>query len=54
MTDIEGVKVDSQLVSHLTGTDAENYIRNKIIVGGMIPKVESALAALNREYKKSI
>jgi acetylglutamate kinase len=52
MTDIEGVKVNGQLVSHLTGNDAENYIKNKIIVGGMIPKVESALAALESGVQK--
>jgi acetylglutamate kinase len=52
MTDIEGVKVNGQLVSHLTGTDAENYIKNKVIVGGMIPKVESALAALDSGVQK--
>jgi acetylglutamate kinase len=52
MTDIEGVKVNGQLVSHLTGNDADNYIKNKIIVGGMIPKVESALAALESGVQK--
>ena len=52
MTDIEGVKVNGQLVSHLTGNDAENYIKNEIIFGGMIPKVESALAALKSGVQK--
>ena len=52
MTDIEGVKANDKLVSHLTGTDAENYIKNKVIVGGMIPKVESALAALESGVQK--
>jgi acetylglutamate kinase len=52
MTDIEGVKANNKLVSHLTGIDAENYIRDKVIVGGMIPKVESALAALESGVQK--
>jgi acetylglutamate kinase len=52
MTDIEGVKANDKLVSHLTGNDAENYIRDKVIVGGMIPKVESALAALESGVQK--
>ena len=52
MTDIEGVKANGKLVSHLTGTDAENYIKDKVIIGGMIPKVESALAALESGVQK--
>lgn len=52
MTDIEGVKANGELVSHLTGTDAEIYIRDKVISGGMIPKVESALAALKSGVQK--
>jgi acetylglutamate kinase len=52
MTDIEGVKANGKLVSHLTGTDAENFIKDKVIIGGMIPKVESALAALESGVQK--
>jgi acetylglutamate kinase len=52
MTDIEGVKANGELVSHLTGSDAEIYIRDKVISGGMIPKVESALAALKSGVQK--
>jgi acetylglutamate kinase len=52
MTDIEGVKANGKLVSHLTGTDAGNFIKDKVIIGGMIPKVESALAALESGVQK--
>jgi len=52
MTDIEGVKANGKLVPHLTGTDAGNFIKDKVIIGGMIPKVESALAALKSGVQK--
>jgi acetylglutamate kinase len=52
MTDIEGVKANGKLVSHLTGTDAGNLIKDKVIIGGMIPKVESAMAALESGVQK--
>jgi len=52
MTDIEGVKVNDKLIPHLTGLDAENLIKENIITGGMIPKVESALSALESGVQK--
>jgi len=52
VTDIEGVKADGELLSHLTKSQAEDYIQNKVITGGMIPKVESALSALQSGVKK--
>ncbi|MBX3009563.1 MAG: acetylglutamate kinase [Melioribacteraceae bacterium] len=53
VTDIEGVK-DNQgnLISHLTQSEAQEMISNGIISGGMIPKVESALAALDSGVQK--
>jgi len=52
MTDVEGVKINNHLISHLTKEDAENFIRDKIINGGMIPKVESALDAIDKGVQK--
>ncbi|MCL6096976.1 MAG: acetylglutamate kinase [Bacteroidetes bacterium] len=52
MTDIEGVKANGSLISHLTESTAENYIKEGIISGGMIPKVESALASLESGVQK--
>jgi len=52
MTDIEGVKANGSLISHLTQSNAEKYIREGIISGGMIPKVESALASLESGVQK--
>lgn len=52
MTDIEGVKMGDELISHLTHSEVEKYISNGIISGGMIPKVESALQALDSGVQK--
>ena len=54
MTDVEGVKINGDLVSHLTQLDVEKYIANGTISGGMIPKVESALSALESGVQKDI
>ncbi|MEG8946545.1 acetylglutamate kinase [Rosettibacter firmus] len=52
MTDIEGVKAGNNLISHLTKSDAEKYISDGTISGGMIPKVTSAISALNSGVQK--
>ena len=52
MTDIEGVKAEDGLIPHLNKDDAEKFIRNGIINGGMIPKVESALDAIDKGVQK--
>jgi acetylglutamate kinase len=52
LTDIEGVKINSELVSHLSQNEAEKYIADGTISGGMIPKVESALSALESGVQK--
>ena len=52
LTDIEGVKINGELVSHLTQLDVEKYIANGTISGGMIPKVVSALSALESGVQK--
>jgi acetylglutamate kinase len=52
MTDTQGVKINSNFVSHLTRSEVENYIKNGTINGGMIPKVKSALDALEAGVQK--
>jgi acetylglutamate kinase len=52
LTDIEGVKASGNLIPHLTQTDVQNFIKNGTISGGMIPKVESALSALEAGVQK--
>lgn len=52
ITDIDGVKINGKLASHLTQYEAEKYISDGTISGGMIPKVESALSALESGVQK--
>jgi acetylglutamate kinase len=47
LTDVQGIlDVDRRLVSTLTRKDAERLIKEGVIEGGMLPKVESSLRAL--------
>lgn len=49
LTDVEGVYLGEKgasLASKLTAQEVKEYIQRKIIQGGMIPKVESCLKAL--------
>jgi acetylglutamate kinase len=47
LTDVEGIKgSDGHLVSTLTRKDAERLVQDGVIDGGMLPKVESSLRAL--------
>src|SRR6267378_1226052 len=47
LTDVQGIlDVDRRLVSTLTRKDAERFIKDGVIDGGMLPKVESSLRAL--------
>jgi acetylglutamate kinase len=52
MSDTEGVIINGNLVPHLTEKQILDFIKNGIINGGMIPKVESALNALNAGVNK--
>ncbi len=52
LTDIEGVKINGALVPHLSQNDAGKYIADGAISGGMIPKVKSALSALESGVQK--
>ena len=47
LTDVQGIRDrDGRLVSTLSRTDAERLMSEGVIDGGMLPKVESALRAL--------
>ncbi|OON97877.1 MAG: acetylglutamate kinase [Epulopiscium sp. Nele67-Bin005] len=52
LTDVEGVLRDKDdpttLISHLSKKDAHQYIKDGIINGGMIPKVECCLEAIEK------
>ena len=54
VTDVDGVlDKDNKLISSVDGKDIKNMIDSGDIQGGMIPKVECALDALNNGVKKS-
>lgn len=57
LTDIEGVYRDfndkSSFISSLTATEAKAYIKDGVIAGGMIPKVEACLKALSAGANKT-
>lgn len=52
LSDIEGILVNRKLISTLTREQAEQYIRDGAIFGGMIPKVQSAFATLDTGVNK--
>ncbi|MFS0782900.1 acetylglutamate kinase [Bacillus sp. 1P06AnD] len=46
VTDVKGVLHEGKLIESLTAEEVERLIREKVILGGMIPKVQTALKAL--------
>ena len=53
LTDVEGVKVDDTLASTLTDKEVPKLIKDDIISGGMIPKVNCCLDALKSGVHKT-
>jgi acetylglutamate kinase len=51
VTDVEGIKAEGALIDNLDDEKASAYIQDGTISGGMIPKVESALAAIRQGVK---
>ena len=55
MTDIDGVYIDitdpSTLLSSITVEETKEYISKGIVYGGMIPKLECCVAAINKGAK---
>lgn len=47
ISNVEGVLVDDKLVNNLTSEQAQAYIADETIYGGMIPKVQTALDVLS-------
>jgi len=55
LTDVEGV-LDSEkkLIPSISVTQAESMMNNKIITGGMIPKIETCLATVEAGVKAAV
>jgi acetylglutamate kinase len=47
VSNVPGVLRDQELLPHLTSAEVEQLIEEKVIIDGMIPKVRSALEAVN-------
>jgi ornithine carbamoyltransferase len=52
LSDTEGVLLDGELIPTLTNARAQQYIKQGVIHGGMIPKVSAAFDALSKGVKK--
>lgn len=48
VSNVPGVLIDGAVVPHLTPDDVETHINSGAIMGGMVPKVRSAVEALAR------
>lgn len=53
LTDIEGIIIDDQLIQQLTPEKIQNYVDNGKISGGMIPKTECAVNAVQSGVTKT-
>lgn len=53
ITNVPGVLIDDKVVTQLTDTEVQTLIQNNTIQGGMIPKVNAALNALNYGAKST-
>ncbi|RPH84317.1 MAG: acetylglutamate kinase [Candidatus Rokuibacteriota bacterium] len=54
LTDVQGIKgIDGQFISTLSRKEAERLVQAGVIDGGMLPKVESALRALEGSTAKA-
>nr|WP_290670033.1 acetylglutamate kinase [Ardenticatena sp.] len=54
LTNVRGVMHNGNVLTHLTPSVAERLIAEGVIVGGMIPKVRSALAALEAGVRAAL
>ena len=54
MTDVDGVLSDGkELISYLDTATAENLITNKVISGGMVPKIQAALDCVKANVRSA-
>lgn len=51
LTDVAGVLKDGELISELSIRDAKKLTKDKIITGGMIPKIETCIHALENDVE---
>jgi acetylglutamate kinase len=51
ITNVDGVLIEGSLAENLTDEEIHAYIENGEISGGMIPKVQSALAAIEKRVE---
>lgn len=51
VTDVDGIIVENRVMAELDKSDVKELIANGTIYGGMIPKVESALSAIDTGLK---
>jgi acetylglutamate kinase len=52
LSDVKGVMIGDKFIPSLRQQEAEKYIKDGVIAGGMIPKVQSAFNALNAGVNK--
>lgn len=52
LSDVEGILINNKLVSSLTRNEAQAFMKDGAIFGGMIPKVTSAFETLNAGVNK--
>jgi acetylglutamate kinase len=53
LTDTEGILINNKLVTGLNRSKVEEYIASGDITGGMIPKVECCISAIDQGVKRS-
>jgi len=51
LTDVDGVFKDGELLSLLSPEEAEDLIKKNVVKGGMIPKLQCAISAVNSGVK---
>ena len=54
LTDVPGVKKDGAVLPELTKAEVANLIQSGVISGGMVPKVECAVRALNAGCPRAV
>ncbi len=54
LSNVPGVLVDGELASRLTPEDVDDLIARGVITGGMIPKVKTALGALDAGVREVV
>ena len=55
LTDVEGVKdKDGKIIEELTKEEAEDLISTKSISGGMLPKIDTCIEAIENGVKAAV